>query len=378
MHIIQAIGIFQAVFMIGLLQSKKNKSLSDSILSWLFFLYALTIFLAWMEIYNRQNGYPYPFFIATAPPFILLHGPVLWFYIKSLTEQHFRFRPIYTLHFLPFAIFISAMAINLYSIAPEQRILADSTEAFKNQLFFPIFLAVIAVSTQAYNIWGLLLIRNHNRRIRNYFSQLDQIDLHWLRLLLVGSIVVHAFNSLLYIFDYLFGLMPYGLMQGIAFTFAAVLILFLGFFGHRQGNIFTEARIRFDLRKAAGTISKADAQPQSEDERFAQRLLQHMQNTRPHTNPNLTLAKLSHELSVSPEYLSAILNRQLKTTFFDFVNQYRVDCFKQLCLMPENQKLTLMAIAYDCGFNAKATFNRVFKNNTGETPSAWLKANLGK
>jgi AraC-like DNA-binding protein len=40
----------------------------------------------------------------------------------------------------------------------------------------------------------------------------------------------------------------------------------------------------------------------------------------------------------------------------------------------EHKKSTLLGIAYDCGFNSKATFNRAFKKNTGKTPKEFLES----
>ena len=49
--------------------------------------------------------------------------------------------------------------------------------------------------------------------------------------------------------------------------------------------------------------------------------------------------------------------------------------YETRCLLPENKSFTLIAIAYDCGFNSKATFNRVFKNITGNTPGEYVRLN---
>jgi AraC-like DNA-binding protein len=79
-------------------------------------------------------------------------------------------------------------------------------------------------------------------------------------------------------------------------------------------------------------------------------------------------------MNVQEEYLSSILNNQLNRNFFDFVNQYRVEEFKTQCLNPQNETFTLIGLAYDCGFNSKATFNRVFKNITSLTPGEYKQS----
>lgn len=98
-----------------------------------------------------------------------------------------------------------------------------------------------------------------------------------------------------------------------------------------------------------------------------------MKSSRTYTNPDLTIAKLAEEIKSQPEYLSLVLNKRLSMNFFDFINSYRVEAFKEICRNPESKKQTLISLAFDCGFNSKPTFNRVFKKVTGLTPGEYYK-----
>ena len=59
--------------------------------------------------------------------------------------------------------------------------------------------------------------------------------------------------------------------------------------------------------------------------------------------------------------------------FYHFVNYYRVEKVKESIAENKNQNLTLLAIAYDSGFNSKTTFNTIFKKFTGQTPTQYIK-----
>jgi AraC-like DNA-binding protein len=181
----------------------------------------------------------------------------------------------------------------------------------------------------------------------------------------------------LYALDHFLGLMPYGALQLLGFSFASVFILALGFYGYRQGNLFASRPIALDLDRAAATNMRADAL-ESQGTQFVHRLLDHMSEKKPHLDAELTLGKLSDSMKVSPEYLSGILNGRLNKNFFDFVNHYRIEAFKEMCRQPESQNLKIISLAYDCGFNSKATFNRVFKKATGLTPSEYAGQVSGK
>ena len=60
--------------------------------------------------------------------------------------------------------------------------------------------------------------------------------------------------------------------------------------------------------------------------------------------------------------------------FNEFINHYRVEACKAKILAGETIHLSLLGIAFECGFNSKATFNRTFKKLTGSTPSQFSKS----
>ena len=92
---------------------------------------------------------------------------------------------------------------------------------------------------------------------------------------------------------------------------------------------------------------------------------------RMYRNPELTLTDLANHLGTNPSLLSKIINRSFGKNFNDYVNQYRVLEVKENLADPQNAHLTIMSLAYDAGFNSKATFNRAFKKFTGDNPKTY-------
>ena len=88
----------------------------------------------------------------------------------------------------------------------------------------------------------------------------------------------------------------------------------------------------------------------------------------------MNLADLAKMTNMTRGQLSETINAGFHKNFNDFVNQYRINAFKQKLNNKEQQKLSLLGIAYECGFNSKATFNRVFKKFNQVSPSDYLKA----
>ncbi|PKP36012.1 MAG: AraC family transcriptional regulator, partial [Bacteroidetes bacterium HGW-Bacteroidetes-15] len=164
----------------------------------------------------------------------------------------------------------------------------------------------------------------------------------------------------------------YQTLQLTGYSIASIFVLALGFVGLKQGSIFASTPIGFDLESALST-KESESELKDEEQAFVHKLLSQMREKKYFLNPDLTLARLSDEFSVSPEYLSGVINGRLNMNFFDFVNHHRIEEFKTMCRDPKNQNLTLISLAYDCGFNSKATFNRVFKRDVGCTPSEYFK-----
>lgn len=85
--------------------------------------------------------------------------------------------------------------------------------------------------------------------------------------------------------------------------------------------------------------------------------------------PELSLSDMAQKLKTNTSVLSAAINSTFGKNFNDFVNEYRVKEFKKQIKLPKNQNYTILAVAFECGFNSKATFNRAFKKFTGQSPS---------
>jgi AraC-like DNA-binding protein len=93
-------------------------------------------------------------------------------------------------------------------------------------------------------------------------------------------------------------------------------------------------------------------------------------------NPNLNLNILSEQTSIPQKTISFVLNQNLKKSFSEFVNEYRIEAFKEKILQPETDNLTIAGIAVECGFSSQATFQRIFKQSTGVSPSEFRKSAL--
>ena len=93
-----------------------------------------------------------------------------------------------------------------------------------------------------------------------------------------------------------------------------------------------------------------------------------LKEEKPYLNPDLTIKQLAEMLEVNSNQLSQVINELLQKNFHQLINEYRVEEVKQNI---NDTSRTLLGIALDSGFNSKSSFNRIFKDITGLTPSEY-------
>jgi AraC-like DNA-binding protein len=359
-----------SLLLTALLFTKRGRNDADTLLSIYLTVSAVSLALAYLEILNRERGYNFPFLINSSVPFILLLGPALWLYVKRLITPDFRYKMVHLLLLVPFIFAFVLLFLNSYSADDTIKIASDRYESFLQEPLFLIIASMIAISNIGYTCWGLSLIATHRKRIKSYFSQTENIDLRWLKFLLIWALICYSCISVLYIIDSFVNLFSYNILQTIGYTIASVFVIILGFYGLRQGELFSGPTREYIINRPQ-EIGENREPIVKEEEEFIIRLLSFMKERKPYLNPEITLGVLSSQMKVSADYLSRIINTRLNMNFFDFIAHYRVEEFKLMCKDPSKRNYTLISLAYDCGFNSKATFNRVFKKSTGVTPSEY-------
>ncbi|MFN8211699.1 MAG: AraC family transcriptional regulator [Bacteroidales bacterium] len=161
--------------------------------------------------------------------------------------------------------------------------------------------------------------------------------------------------------------------DGLFLSLSAFVIL-IGYFGLKQKVIFSNDVIE-ESRVSSKPMTKyaGSRLTESEAKQYAEKLSKYMKSSKPYLNPELTLSQLAGELGISSHFLSQVINEKLELNFFDFINGYRVEEFKERTSNPNYSNFSLLGIALECGFNSKSAFNRIFKQKTGLTPSQFKK-----
>ncbi len=368
MFYIAAISL--AFFLAIVLFTKRGKTKADGILaSWLLIIGShLTLYY----ISTTVDSYYYPY-LAIAMPFPLLHGPMLYWYTASLTNQHIYLKNRWGWHFVPATFFI-AMLAPFFLLTHTQRLQIFAEQGRGYEWLLLLHKVAVFLSGVAYVVLSLLLLKTHKQNVRNRFSQVEKINLAWLRYFIYSMILVWL--AVFYGNDL------------IIFSLVALFVMLLGYFGIKQVGIFTQSlqTETFDLETNPATEEKATTfheQPKARylkstlspeaQQAIHQKLILAIDDQKLFLNPELTITELANTLAVHPNHLSQVINSVESKAFYDFINGKRIEEFKRIVALPENQKYTLLALAFECGFNSKTAFYRNFKSVTGLSPTHYLK-----
>ncbi|WP_166921213.1 helix-turn-helix domain-containing protein [Flavobacterium poyangense] len=361
-------GIIITAFLVFILISKKNKSTADKILAlWLFFTgFHLSLFY----LHFNDHYIKFPFLLGLELPLPLIQGPFLYLYTTALTSPNQK-RKYAFLHFIPFLIAFLVL-IPFFSLPFEKRISIFKNGGKGYEDLITILYASILLSGIVYAFLSLNKLSKHRKNITDQFSFTEKINLTWLRYLIFGLVIIW----LVVIFS----------DDRYIFSVVVFYLFFIGYFGIKQVGIFTNQPLPVNNPPEKISIESEPTENQLEKVKYEksglgadelqsihQKLTAMMQKEKQFKNPDLTLTELSQTLNVHPNILSQVINSVEQKNFYDYINCHRVEEFKNLIQLPENQKYTLLSLAFECGFNSKTAFNRNFKKATGVSPSEYLK-----
>ncbi|MEZ4777257.1 MAG: helix-turn-helix domain-containing protein [Bacteroidia bacterium] len=373
-------GIGQTFFLDFLLITKRSKRISDYLLAGWFFMIGLHLtafYFFWSGMYLEN-----PYLLGWDQPFPLMHGPFLLLYVCSLTQAGFRLRWKHFLHFIPALVMYLALAPYLLGGADQLLNFLRQVQEMDFPWYYQPFIFMTQFSGLVYSAYCLWLLRKHKHQIESHFAYREQISLNWLRYLIVGLLGIGVIVALgIGIEGYLNVQMPIP-REVVIFSSVIIWILFAGFFGIRQKAIFTDnvADLNSAPRESMIPVSPSTPLYQNsglkpeEASELLPRLHDFMRQKKPFLEPRLTLPELAKVFQILPNHLSQLINEKEGKNFYQFINDYRLEEFKQRVTQPEYQHLSLLGLAMECGFNSKSTFNAVFKQNTGLTPSQYLKS----
>lgn len=304
-------------------------------------------------------------------PLVFLYGPLLFFYVKSLISGHFSFQWRHAWHLLPF-LTLSILRTFIYPESFEyDHYLSGTLNPAGSAIIFFLFASLIG-----YWLATLFLLTHHRKNLLNHFSyRSKKLALDWIWLIMLLFILNQLIGSFApFLKDYfrdpqeaVFWLFQFNL---------GIFMYLLTIFGLLQPVIFpadekVEAPdIPSEKETASGKYHRSGLSEEQLQQLSAQ-IKQYLQTQKPYLNPEYSLQLMSEDLDLSRQNLSQTINEVFGKNFYQLINAYRVEEVKRLLQSPQSDRLTMEGLAYEAGFNSKASFYRVFKEFTGRTPAAY-------
>ncbi len=381
MEIILNAGLGIGVLMLLLLLFKRNKNQSDYLfLGWI--LVVLGQICSYeFSIYQSEIHGLWAILLFSLP---LLGAPLLFLYIISLTGKRVTWKTT-LLHLGAYFIYVIIFITFQQKENLDLRLIHGYINLFENSPQWMEYYAIpLAISGLVYCIWDLILLKNHSQAIVNLFSFDEKINLKWLHYVVYSYLVLFILASFLVFGATQFQLFPIKNAFALIGICLSVILIAFGFYGFRQTTIFSnfDTQEIFNLYadknySEKASYSKSGLTPEK-IKSLANQLTEHMEITKPFLDENLSLTRLAEQSEISQSHLSQIINQHFKMNFYDFVNYYRVEEAKLQLSSSEFEHLTLLGIAFDCGFQSKSSFNRYFKKFCETTPSEFKKNTTNK
>lgn len=366
-------GIAVALFTILLLSIRSSLQLPEKLLiAWLSALGLNQLYF--LAIGLDSISLPGSFHL-TGISMVLVHSPLLYLFSKHVFSEKLPTSAI--LHVLPVTLFIAAFVVAWWSV-PGAMSFRDGFIWFSKPVFpFHFYGLYFALVAGGYTLAAFFAIRSHRRKLQQTISGELRNVLNWLERWIIAALMF-------FILTYLVVEVSVSVQQiNTRFTFHIVslfiscYIFYVSFWSIRKTDVFRN--LNPQDRKMLETKEQGDqsVKDEADDDDLAARLTEKLEGDKLYLDPDLSLTKLAQIMEMPSGKLSWVINNKLDKNFYDLINEYRVKAFVERLPDKEYAYLSLLGLAFECGFRSKSTFNTFFKRYTGETPSAYKK-NLKK
>jgi AraC-like DNA-binding protein len=333
----------------------------------------LTLFMSlWMiDTFFRVSGVyevnPNLYFLPVY--YSLAFGPLVYLYTLFLTRGSARFSLKHTLHFIPVLLqcfFYIYLQLQPYSFR------RDFWFEVHRPYTYDLELVLSMLSLAVYLFVARRVVSRYRRALPNQLSNIDRRTLQWLKIIHVALFVL----ALIWFAESL-GRLVWNIYPATPFSSISisVSIIVLAIGGILQVDLSRVRNALDDDFTAKAVDAKSSA---SEYAALADRLVSIMTVRQLYLRHELSLKEFAEEANVQPRKASEAINAGLGKSFIDFVNGYRIVHFKQLLAAGAAEDKTLTGLAFESGFNSKATFNRAFRKVEGVSPTEYLKVTQSK
>lgn len=301
--------------------------------------------------------------------FDLLIQPLFYIYALLLTQKHEHLLRKYWFHFIPTMLFF-VHALWVYVVVQQttdiyQKDLLAESLYYNRVKTIEDILSVI--SGGIYWFLSFRRIQAYKQWLDTHIADAGYPSYNWLRNVLIGLSIMVVLLMINISLDVFFNLNAKFFIKWQFFYFyLAVLVYYLGFAGYQQKDFeisfLPEKRSAISLDKQQIIAIK-------------DKLLRAMNQEKVFLDAELNLQTLAKKIGVSETALSVVINNEFQKNFRNFINEQRIEEVKRKLNNTNYKHLSILGIALESGFNSEASFYRVFKTVTGQSPKDFMQKN---
>lgn len=346
-------------------QNESNKWLS--FLLFLCALYLCPYMLGYAGWYSKKITAEILFFI----PFmqVLILGPVVYFYIQNLLNPKFSFTKKDWIHFIPGLLYLAySLVVFIVDklILDEFYFYADGRD--KDLKTWYQLLGFVSIGY--YLISSLQKYRSYKKEIFNTVSYADSVVFKWIQHFLIAFLTLLVLRILFFIFNEQWT--EFGSHFWYFLSFSAV-FFYISLNGYSHSIASDSLFVQKSIQPESVETNKTKSSQNIDIDKWASSIESYITKAKAFQNPQLTLSDVAKALETNTKTISNSINSGFEMNFNDFINHYRIEAVKTSLQQGKHKTSTLLGIAFDAGFNSKATFNRAFKKSTGLSPKEYLK-----
>lgn len=352
------------------------------------FIFLCSLFVApWMlgfaGWYDNQPYRDILFYVPFQHLFFI--GPLIYFYTQSLLNPSFKLTKKNFFHLIPGIIYlVYTIWMWIYDKFIVQDYFYYKNGSDKDFDFW--YQASGFLSMIVYFILSIRYYSIYKKLIFQISSNADQLKFEWIRNYLYAFL---SMITLRVVYDIASNFFPFLDTYKGAWWFYLTYSIILYYIAITGYSNAVNSKIPFsvsvlDVKPIALLqsneeiiIEEADYEietTQSDILEWKNKIISLLEVNPLYNNPELTLNEIARHLQTNISVVSKAINKGFGLNFNDFINNYRVEAIKECFKNGEHKKSTILGIAFDCGFNSKATFNRAFKKNTGLSPKEFINS----
>ncbi len=364
-------GIIQGVLLAFLLITRGKEHQPNRVLGALMLTVSIHLFFILFEGTDFFTTYPHFSRITWLIP--ALYGPLILLFTMMVTQRRQVFVKTDLLIFIPFTLYLLVL-LPYYANPADQKLLHMNNGSSLYGDDFGVLNQLLNLFHIGFISTTIIIYYKNIKKWKDTYSGSEITRMHWLLSYLYITLIIILLSIFIF-YSKKFDIDPISQVYPFHFFAIVVLIYWIGFKVLFRPEIFKISTTTTSMKQIVNEDTRYETFLIKEESanNLESKIRQAMEIDRLFLNPELSLTQLAEHIGSSRHHISQVLNVHMETNFYDFINKYRVDEFIRKLSKPGNEFYTLLALAYESGFNSKATFNTVFKKNTGMTPSAFFK-----